>query len=663
MAGTGREILWGVPRWAEAAMYALFAIVLAVAGRELLRRFRRWRSGRDEREDRLDGLPRRIASLLKLGFLQSRVVERFPAGLFHAWIFSGFLVLTVATTLVAVHHDLGIRILDGRFYLAFKLFADGFGLLLLAGCAGTLAKRLASPSPGWPSGAREAAPAALLLLVGLTGFLVETLRIAATRPSAAWASFASDAASRAFSGAGLAALVSAHAAAWWVHLFLAFLFLATVPYGKLFHVLAGPASIFLRSSRPSGALQDDPGIEEEERPGVLAVTDFSWKQLLSADACTRCGRCHEECPARAAGMPLSPRDVVLGTAAASAAGLSGDGFSREVLTAEAIWSCTTCGACVRACPVSIEQLDMIVDVRRGFVSEGKIPDGARLALRKIGDSGNPWGLPQADRASWSEGLDVPLASEKGSFEWLYWVGCASSYDLRSRKVARAIAALLSRAGVDFAILGPEESCCGEAARRLGEEGLFRLGTVELVKETFERYGVRKVVTGCPHCFNAFRNEYPRLGVEVEAVHHTGFLSSLLRSGRLLPGRPHPVSVALHDACYLGRHNGIYDAPREILAAVPGTRILEPSRTRERAFCCGGGGGGMWMELGPARINRLRFDQLKETGAGSIGTSCPWCLAMLEDAGRSRDDSALPVRDVAEALLEAAGKPGEGDGGR
>ena len=659
MAGIGREILWGVPRWAPAAMYALFAAVLLVAGTGVLRRCRAWRSGRAEREDRFDGLPRRFVSLLKIGLLQSRVAERIPSGLFHVFLFSGFLVLTAATVLVAVQHDLGFRILDGEFYLAFKLFVDGFGLLLLAGCAGALAKRRFSPSPGSVPGFAGYVPAALLLLAGASGFLVETLRIAATRPSAAWASFASDAFSRAFAGFSLPALVAAHAAAWWVHLVLAFLFLASVPYGKSFHILSGPASIFLRTSRPGGALQDVPGIEEEERPGVLAVSDFSWKQLLSADACTRCGRCHEECPANAAGMPLSPRDLVLATAAEAGNPSHGDAFAREVLTPGSIWSCTTCGACVRSCPVSIEQLDMVVGSRRGFVAEGKVPEGVRVALRKTGDTGNPWGLPQADRFGWAEGLEVPLAAEKGSFEWLYWVGCAASYDPRNRKVARAVASLLSRAGVDYAVLGPEESCCGESARRLGDEGLFQLGTVSLIRETFERYGIRKVVTGCPHCYNTFRNEYPSFGVRVEAVHHSALLASLVGSRRLAPriGRKDPV--AYHDGCYLGRHNGIFDEPRSVLASIPGVGIREASRNRERGFCCGAGGGGMWMETGPARINHLRFTQLRETGADTIGTACPYCLSMLEDAaGFHGVGDSVKTRDVSELLLESLGTEGE-----
>jgi Fe-S oxidoreductase/nitrate reductase gamma subunit len=647
-------------------MYALFCLVLLAGGWAVVRRAKGWRSGRPEREDRFDEIGWRIADLLEFGLLQARVSERVPSGLFHAMIFGGFLVLTVATILVAVQHDLGILILDGRFYLVFKVLVDGFGLLLLAGCAGALLRRAFFPSPGHLRGPGEILPVALLAFTGATGFLVEILRLAATRPDAASASWLSNLFVPLFSDSPPALLVDAHRYAWWLHLATAFGFLALVPFSKMFHLASAPVSILLRTSRPNGALQTVPNIEEEASPGVLAVTDFSWKQLFSAEACTRCGRCQDDCPAFAASMPLSPRDVVLKTTAALHAGAfasplppgslppcEGDAFAREILTPGAIWACTTCRACVRACPVAIEHVDMIVDVRRGFVADGRIPEGARVALRKMGDTGNPWGMPQADRFDWAEGLDVPLASACDRFEYLYWVGCAASYDPRNRKVARALVTLLKRAGVDFAVLGPEEGCCGESARRLGDEGLFQLGAVATVKETFARYGVTKVITGCPHCFNTFRNEYPPLGVTVEVVHHASLLSALLESGRLKPSPAPARPVAFHDSCYLGRYNGLFDAPRHALGAVPGISIVEAARHRDASFCCGAGGGAMWMELPGQRINHLRFGQLRETGARAIASACPYCLAMFDDAIKFHDlGDSFEARDIAEYLADA-----------
>ncbi|HEY3489686.1 MAG TPA: (Fe-S)-binding protein [Candidatus Deferrimicrobiaceae bacterium] len=667
MTGIGREIFWGVSAWAPGVMYALFGIVLLLSGWGMTRRGRAWRSGRPERENRFDDIPGRLLSLFRDAFCQARTLERFPGGLFHFLIYAGFLVLTIATLLVAVQHDLGYRILDGPFYVGFKIFADGFGLLMLLGCGAALSRRIFAPSPGQLHGVGEYAPLVFLIAVGATGFLVEGLRLSATQPAYAGASFVACRVSPLLSFLGdFEMQTAAHNAAWWAHLLLAFAFLASLPFSKMTHVATGPFSIFLRTARPAGALQSVPKIEEEERPGVLAVRDFSWKQLLSADACTRCGRCQDECPAFAADMPLSPRDVVLKTAASLHGGRfasplpesgvpvsGGNAFAHDVLTPPTIWSCTTCRACVRACPVSIEHVDMIVDVRRGFVSESKIPDSVRVALRKTTDSGNPWGLPQADRMAWADGLDVRLASDGKPFEFLYWVGCAAAYDPRNRKVARSIATLLARAGVDFAVLGTEETCCGEAARRLGDEGLFQLGTVEAVREVFAKYGVRKIVTGCPHCFNTFRNEYPALGVQVEVVHHSQLLATLLASGRLAPRLPQPGTVAFHDSCYLGRCNGLFDEPRTSLASIPGLSVAETEKRRERSFCCGAGGGAMWLDLPGRRINHLRFDQLRATGARAFATACPYCLTMLEDAVSFHAlEKTFDVRDISEYLAES-----------
>jgi Fe-S oxidoreductase len=444
-----------------------------------------------------------------------------------------------------------------------------------------------------------------------------------------------------------------------------------MPLSKMLHMWTGPASIFLRTSRSKGALQPIPGIEDEENIGVAAVEDFSWKQLLSSDGCTKCGRCQDECPAYAAEMPLSPRDVVLktrdemsreirwGLVPSSATMEKNTGkpviapFTFGVLSPDEIWSCTTCRACMQSCPVLIEHIDMIVDVRRGYVSGSKIPDGARTALKKMGDTGNPWGLPQDDRVQWIAGMDVPVASEKKTFEYLYWPGCAGAYDPRNQKVTRAIASLLSRAGVDYAVLGLEETCCGSFARPMGEEGLFQLGMVEMVKEIFGQYGVRKIITQCPHCFNTFRNEYPQFGVKVETIHHSVLLRDLIAQGKLAPSKPVDRLIAFHDSCYLGRHNDIYDAPREALRSLPAVNLKEMEKSRELGFCCGGGGGGMWLELPGKRINHLRFDQAMRTGANAIGSACPYCLIMFDDAAKffNRDES-VQTKDIAEFIADS-----------
>ena len=328
-------------------------------------------------------------------------------------------------------------------------------------------------------------------------------------------------------------------------------------------------------------------------------------------------------------------------------------FVREVLNPGEIWACTTCRACMQACPVMIEHIDMIVDVRRGYVAASKVPDTVKTALRKMGDTGNPWGLPQDDRIAWAEGLDVPFAAEKKEFEYLYWVGCAGAYDPRNQKVTRAIVSLLNRAGVSYAVLGLEEMCCGESARRMGEEGLFQLGMVEMVKEVFAGYKVKKVITQCPHCFNTFRNEYPQFGVNVEVVHHSVLLRDLIAQGKLSPRKANNVALAFHDSCYLGRHNDIYDAPREALAAIPGVAINEMGKNREEGFCCGAGGGGMWTESPGKRINHLRFGQAMATGANAVGSACPYCLIMFDDAIKYNNlDDSVQAKDIAELVAES-----------
>ncbi|PWB67900.1 MAG: hypothetical protein C3F14_00945 [Deltaproteobacteria bacterium] len=437
-------------------MYSLFGGVLLIIAWGVYQKVVAYRQGRPERENRLDNLWDRTVDALRIGLGQRKVVERRIGGLMHLAIYSAFIALFIVTCLVAVEFDLGIRILDGDFYIAFKVFADTFGLVLLAGTFVAFVRRYLFRPEGLTRDGEDLLQLLLLFAIGVTGFLIETVRIAATRPAAAYASYVSNALAPLFAGTEIDDLLAAHQALWWGHLLLAFGFLAALPMSKMFHLATGPVNIFLRTSRPKGALQPIPGIEDEEKIGVASVEDFSWKQLLSSDACTKCGRCQDECPAYAAEMPLSPRDVILKTrdqmcgslyrglvpSAAEVDKKTGapvvPSFAFEVLSPDEIWSCTTCRACMQACPVLIEHIDMIVDVRRGYVAGSRIPDGARTALKKMGDTGNPWGLPQDDRIQWMSGLDVPFAADKKEFEYLYWPGCAGAYDPRNQKVTRAI---------------------------------------------------------------------------------------------------------------------------------------------------------------------------------------------------------------------------------
>jgi Fe-S oxidoreductase len=667
----GREIFWNLPPVAPFLTYAIFGVVLLISAYSIYKRVLAYKRGRKEHEDRMDDVWRRAIDTLKIGVFQKKVLERRIGGYMHVAIYSGFIALFICTCIVAVQYDLGIKLLEGNFYLVFKVFADTFGLVFLLGLLVAFVRRYIFRPKGLTLDGDDLIQLVLLLTITVTGFLIETVRLAVQHPAAAWASYASNAFVPFFDRNSFPVLLALHRRIWWIHMALAFGFLASVSYSKMLHMFSGPVNIFLRTSRPNGALQPIPKIEEEEKIGVADVWDLSWKELFSSDACTKCGRCQDECPAFAADKPLSPRDVVLKTRremsrdlywrlAPSAAAVdrhteerTAPPFTFGVLFPDEIWSCTTCRACMQACPVLIEHIDMIVDVRRGYVANAKIPDMARTVLQKMGNTGNPWGLPGDDRTRWTAGVDVRLAADKKDFEYLYWPGCAGAYDPRNQKVTRTLAALLNRAGVNYAILGREESCCGAFARVMGEEGLFALGMVERIRDVFAKYGVKKIITQCPHCFNTFKNEYPQFGVNVEVVHHTVFLKELVDAGKLVPRKPLNRAVAFHDSCYLGRHNDIYDAPRKLLKAIPGIAIDEMKQSRERGFCCGAGGGGMWLELPGKRINHLRFDQAMKTGANAIGSACPYCLSMFDDAAKFHNlEQEIMTQDLAEMIAES-----------
>jgi Fe-S oxidoreductase len=425
---------------------------------------------------------------------------------------------------------------------------------------------------------------------------------------------------------------------------------------------------------------DPEQMSEDDVFGVGKVEDFTWKQLLDLTTCTECGRCQDQCPAWNTDKPLSPKLVItdlrdhlfekgpflLGEVSAE----HPDGHDPAVLDrqlvadvvgSDVLWSCTTCGACVEQCPVDIEHVDTILDLRRYEVlMESRFPAEAGTMLRNVENSGDPWGLGSGQRLSWTQGLEVEVPVVSGTIpddvEYLYWVGCAGALEDRARKTTQAIVRLLDRAGVRFAVLGPRESCTGDPARRLGNEYLYQLQAQQNI-ETLNQVGARKVVASCPHCFNTIAREYPDLGGHYEVVHHSQLFAKLVAEGRLSPSEPVEASVTYHDPCYLGRHNDVYDAPRSVLDAVPGVRQVEMRRCRERGFCCGAGGSRMWMEerLG-RRVNLERTDEALATGADVVGTACPYCMVMLDDAVKQRQAEgqaeSVRVMDVAQVLEQS-----------
>jgi Fe-S oxidoreductase len=505
-----------------------------------------------------------------------------------------------------------------------------------------------------------------------------------TFPYDGWA-FASHAVGRLLDGLSAGALRLLDEGFLLAHLAVVLGFLVLVVYSKHLHIFTAPFNVaFSRRPKALGPLStpriDPEEMTEEDVFGAGKVEDLHFKQLLDLTTCTECGRCQDQCPAWNTGKPLSPKLVItdlrdhlfekapflLGEADPAVpdghdpAVLEKD-LVTDVVGEDVLWSCTTCGACVEQCPVDIEHVDTIMDLRRYQVlMESRFPAEAGTMLRNVENAGDPWGLGAGQRLAWTEGLDfeVPVVGDRipDDVEYLYWVGCAAALEDRARKTARAVAALLHRAGVRFAVLGPRESCSGDPARRLGNEYLYQLQAQQNI-ETLNGVGARKVIASCPHCFNTLAREYPDLGGSYEVVHHAQLLGRLVAEGRLAPETPVEATVTYHDPCYLGRHNDVYDPPRAVLDAVPGVRSVEMHRCRERGFCCGAGGARMWMEerIGK-RVNLERTDEALATGADVVGTACPYCMVMLDDAIKQRqaEGAAEGVRvlDVAQVLEES-----------
>jgi Fe-S oxidoreductase/nitrate reductase gamma subunit len=682
-----REIYWNIA--GEALIYAFFAASLGFAAWGIARRARLWRLGGPEA--RLDRIGARHAGVLADVLGQRRALRDRWVGLAHALVFYGFLVETLATSLIALQEWTGVHFLRGRFYLGYSLVSDVFGLLALAGLAGLLWRRAVLRPARLHSLLDDWIALALLLLVFAQGFVVEGLRIAATelatQPALARWSPGGYAVALALRGLDESALRSLHRFAWWFHAATAFALLGYFVWGKLAHAVFGTANVFLRNLEGTGRLahEDLEALAERdeaalERLGTTRIDQWSWKQLLDLDACMNCGRCEEVCPAHLAGGALSPRKLVrdlhdhlgeVGPAllAARAAGSAPEGAltplvgpaaaggAAPAVLDEEVWGCRTCGACQQACPVFIEHVPKLVDLRRGLVmTESRMGEGVQQMLRSLDDRMHPWVGSSRDREAWFADLPVKVFSRGDRAEWLFWVGCTGALVERNVLVTRAIAKVLLAGGVDFAVLGAEEACSGDPARRVGGELTYQ-ACAKTNLETFARYGISRVVTACPHCMNTLRHEYRDFGGRLEVVHHTQLIADLAREGRLRL-RQLPEALTYHDPCYLGRHNGVYDEPRELLRVVGDGRLREMPRSRERSLCCGAGGGHAFMDdAAPRRVNQLRAAEARQTGARSVAVSCPFCLQMFEDGlGALEPERATRAVDVAELVAEALEEP-------
>lgn len=710
---------------------------------------RRWRLMRVARAqiERCDRPARRIRDVLYYMFGQARMFRYRGAGVAHALIFAGFLVLALRTLILIARgyagpeSGFGFWLFDDHTPLgrAYALLKDLIGVLVIAGVAYFLYARLVIRPPRMQLSAEGLVILFMILGIVLSDLCYEAagyarpyadLRAQTEQLAAELPPSADRRAALHRAGADLldrhAPLVRAHTPAasalamafqhlphgllsvlfhggFWLHSILVLAFLNFLPYGKHFHVLTVLPNVYLRNLDGIGRLRSihdiDVRLERGQTLGVRTAADFSWKDVLDFYTCTECGRCSDHCPAMNTGKLLSPKhltmdlrdhlyrhqaELVRASSVAGAAGSTAGGDGQPggadapgaeerlqlvpyAVNPEVIWACTTCGACEQECPVFISYVDKIVELRRNAVMEqGQFPQQLQTAFRGLESVGNPYSFDNAQRAEWAQGLEVPLLSERPETEYLFWVGCAPSFDDRSRRIARAVAQLLNQAGVSYAILGPQETCTGDPARRAGNEYLFQMLARQNI-ETLNSHNVRKIVTSCPHCFNILANEYPEFGGRYQVIHHTELLAQLLRAGRLRPTQRVEGTVVFHDSCYLGRYNDVYDPPREVLRAIPGLHVVEALQSRDRGMCCGAGGAQMWKEEEPIRrpgsregdgkVNHARVRQLLRvlpsgTAGAKIATGCPFCKTMLSDALLDQGQGNVEQADVAEYLLRA-----------
>jgi len=653
-----REIYWNVGHGFTtlAPMYGLLLVALAVFALGFLKRIKVYRLGQPL--DRTEQRGERIKHMLENVLLQTKVARVPGAGTAHALFFWSFVVLFIGTSLIVAQADFtdllfDVKFLKGTFYQLFSLTLDLAGLVAVVMLGALLTRRYLIRPEGLVTKTDDALMHGLLFAILLTGFLIEGARMAVTEmgtPLAGWSPVGL-AVAKMLGGLDEAGLRSLHAGLWWLHLVLALGFIAVIPYSKFRHIVTTSANAFLADRGPTGKLTTV-NLEDEtiEKFGASELSDLRWKDIFDADACTLCKRCQDRCPAFNTGKPLSPMQLVNQIGEVAFANPQANLI--ETIGRDAIWACTTCRACQDICPASIEHVNKIIELRRNLVlMEGEFPgDEVMAAMEQTEVNGNPLGMGYASRGDWAEALGVKPLADDPEVDVLYFVGCYASFDKRNIAVAKSFVKLCQAAGVKIGILGKEEKCCGEPMRKMGNEYLYQtlaMETVELIKG----YGVKKIVTTCPHCFNTLNKDYRDFDFEVEVVPYAVFLEQLVASGQLAL-KPEAFACTYHDSCYLGRHNDIYDAPRALIRAAGG-RISEMAQNRDQAFCCSAGGGRIMAEenIGE-RINVKRVEMAIATGAEQLLSNCPFCLTMFEDGVKGANaEEQLRPKDIAEILAE------------
>ena len=662
-----REIYWNVGHSAGVLvqMYLLTLIAMAALGYGFWQRIKVYRKG--QKVDRTDQIKERVVDALGNIFTQNKLLKVTGPGLAHALFFWGFFLLFIGTSLIVLQADFtdlffGVKFLTGTFYKLFSVVLDIAGLVAIIMLAGLLVRRYIVRPAGLDNKSDDMIMHGLLFAILITGFVIEGARMAATElgtPLAAWSPVGLVFA-KSMAGMSDETLRSFHKTTWWFHLVLVIGFIISIPFTKFRHIFTTSANYLFADRGPKGNMVTlDLEDEEAESFGTAELSDLAWKDIFDTDACTQCKRCQDRCPAHATDKPLSPMKVVnqIGEVAFAKANPASDANLVETVSKDALWSCTTCRACQEICPASIEHVNKILDMRRNMVlMEGEFPgEEVMTAVDQVEVNGNPLGLGYATRGDWAADLGVKTLAEDPDVDVLYFVGCYASFDKRNQAVAKAFIKLCTAAGVKVGILGKEEKCCGEPVRKMGNEYLYQTVAAENI-ELIKGYGIKQIVTTCPHCFNTLSKDYRDLDFDVPVEHYTVFLEKLLSQGSLKltndQVETEPESCTYHDSCYLGRYNDIYQAPRTLLSAV-GIKIKEMDKSRAESFCCGAGGGRIMAEenLG-SRISEKRVKMAAETDASTLVSNCPFCLTMFEDGvkGAELEDQLAP-KDIAEILVE------------
>ena len=643
-------------------------------------------------ENRFDSPRNRLQNVLTIAFGHKKLLREPVAGMMHFFIFWGFVILLLAI-LESIGEGLSAGFsfaFLGPLYPPLILLEDVIGVLVVVSVLYALYRRWVS-GPKRLEGDLHARMDATVILVVILLIMCSMFGQSAARISTApgdmdGSRIVSNAISGMFAGLGPDQRNVWFHSLWWIHIGLVLGFLNYLPYSKHLHIISSIPNVYLAKRQARGTLkplnlQDETAV----RFGAADVEDMTWKQLLDGYSCTECGRCTAACPANITGKILSPKKIIVDirrrlmekapvivngqlsfvngqwqneSGEPSTDKLLSNQLVDNYITEDELWACTTCMACVQECPVQIEHVDAIVDMRRYLVlNESRFPKEMQATFQNLERNFTPWGFSHSSRADWAEGLNVPRLSEKRDAEILFWVGCAGAYDARYMKVAQAFTKLMQMAKVSFAILGTEEKCNGDPARRAGNEYLAQMLITENVA-TLNKYAVRKIVTTCPHCFNIFKNEYPQFGGNFEVVHHTEFIMGLINSGRIKLTNENRAKITYHDSCYLGRYNQVYEQPRNAIKLIPGVEPAEMIRTRDKGFCCGAGGARMFMEENVGkRVNMERTEEALALKPGVIGTACPFCMTMMSDGVKAKEVAdKVQVKDIAELVLEAVSGP-------